>query len=126
MLTTDKLRNIVHRTRAIEGVHSNQVTYHSRLEFLHILAHTCRLKLEYTDCASFLEEFVCLRIINWNVVNINADAMCFEDILQTLLDDSQCFQSQEVHLNQSHTLYHVAIVFRHQYTLARFAIFHCT
>ena len=40
LLTLNELRNIVHRARAIEGVHGYKVFKHSRLQLTQILLHT--------------------------------------------------------------------------------------
>ena len=126
MFAANELWNIVHRSWAIKRVHGNEVAHDGGFELLHVLAHTCRLKLEDTDGASLLEEFVGLRIIFRYVVNIHIYAVAQFDVLQTLFDDSQGLESEEVHLDKTHVLHHVSIVLRNQNTLLRVFIFHRT
>ena len=85
MLTTDELRNIAHRTRTVEGVHSNEVFEHGRLEFAQVFLHTLRFKLEGAHSASLLIELVGLGIVDGNVVEINVDTSCTFDIGTGLL-----------------------------------------
>ena len=89
MFALDELRNIVHRSWTIECVHGDEVTHNGRFELLHVLAHTCRLKLEDTDGAALLEEFVGLCVVFWYVVNIHIYTVAQFDILKALFDDSQ-------------------------------------
>ena len=49
MLTIDKIGDIIHRSRTVEGVHGNQIFECRRLQFTQILLHTGRFKLECTD-----------------------------------------------------------------------------
>ena len=117
MFTTDELRDIVHRTRTVERVHSDEVAHDGRFELLHVLAHTQRLKLEYTYRASLLEQFVGIGIFDGDMVDIHLFASCFLDILEAFLDDSQSLKSQEVHLDQSNTFDHMTVILCHQDTL---------
>ena len=59
VLTGNERRDVVHRTGTIEGVHGNEVLENRGLQLAQILLHTCRLKLERTDGAALLIEFVC-------------------------------------------------------------------
>ena len=117
MFTTNKLRNIIHWTWAVERVHSDEVAHDGRFELLHIFTHTQRLKLEYTYRASLLEQFIGIRILDGDMVDIHLFASCFLDILEAFLDDSQSLKSQEVHLDQSNTFDHMAVILCHQDTL---------
>ena len=81
MFAADKLWNIVHWTWTIQGVHRNQVAHHSWLEFFHILAHTCRLKLEHPHSSSFLEELIGLGIFYGDMVYVNINIVGFFDVL---------------------------------------------
>ena len=110
MFALDELRNIVHRSRTIERVHGNEVTHDGWLELLHVLAHTCRLKLEDTYGSSLLEEFVGLCIVFWHVVNIHIYAVAQFDILEALFDDSQRLESEEVHLDKTDVLHYVTVI----------------
>ena len=117
MFTTNKLRNIIHWTWAVERVHSDEVAHDGRFELLHVLAHTQGLKLEDTNRTSFLEEFVGIGIFDRDMVDIHLFASCFLDILEAFLDDSQSLKSQEVHLDQSNTFDHMTVILCHQDTL---------
>ena len=59
ILTGDERWDVVHRSGTVEGVHGNEVLENRGLQLAQILLHTCRLKLERTDGAALLIEFVC-------------------------------------------------------------------
>ena len=117
MFTTNKLRNIIHWTWAVERVHSDEVAHDRWFQLLHIFTHTQRLKLEDTNRTSFLEEFVGIGIFYGDMVDIHLFASCFLDILEAFLNDSQSLKSQEVHLDQSNTFDHMTVILCHQDTL---------
>ena len=52
MLTVDEVRNIIHRTRTIEGIHGDQIFEGRRLQFAQVLLHSGRFKLECSDGTS--------------------------------------------------------------------------
>ena len=110
ILSADERRNIIHRTRPIEGVHSYKILKDSRFQFPKILLHSRRLKLERTNRSSFLIQFVCQIIVNRNIIEINFVARSLLDNLYGLLQLRQSFQSEEVHLDKSCRLNNVSVV----------------
>ena len=58
------------------------------------------------------------------MVNIDVDASGLLNILQGILDQSQCLQSQEVHLDEANGLDHMAVVLGHHHTFLGLAILH--
>ena len=51
-LSCDEVGDIVHRSRAIQRIHSDQVLKDRRLQFTEVFLHTCRFKLEGTHGTS--------------------------------------------------------------------------
>ena len=110
ILTGDERRNVVHRSRTVEGVHGNEVLEHRRMKLAEVFLHTCRLKLEGTDGAALLIELVSLGVVDGDMVQVNINATCLLDNGAGLFLLRQCLQSQEVHLDESGRLNHVAVV----------------
>ena len=63
-------RDVLHGTRAVKGVHGDEVLKSGGLELAQILLHTCRLELERTDCAAVAIELVGGRVVNVNFVDV--------------------------------------------------------
>ena len=61
MFTINKVRNIIHRTRTVKGIHRNQILKRRRLQLTQVLLHTGRLKLESTDRSSVTVKFISSR-----------------------------------------------------------------
>ena len=80
MLTTDKLRDIAHRTRTVEGVHSDEVLEHSGFQFTQVFLHALRLKLEGTNGTSLLIKFISLGIVDGNGIEVDVNASRTFDI----------------------------------------------
>ena len=80
VLTGDEGRNVIHRSRTIEGVHGNEVLEHRRLQLSQVLLHARRLKLEGTDGTSLLIKLVSQLIVDRNLVEV-------DDIAGGLLDN---------------------------------------
>ena len=110
ILTGDKRRDIVHRAWTIEGVHGDEVFKHGGMKLAEIFLHTCRLKLEGTNGTALLIELVGLGVVDGDMVQVNIDATCLFDNGTGLLLLRQRLQSQEVHLDESGRLNHVAVI----------------
>ena len=110
MLTTDKLRDIAHRTGAIKGVHGNKILKDCGFQFTKILTHTVGLKLESADGTSLLIKLISLGVVDGNRVQIYFNTTGTLDILTSLLQLRECLQAQEVHLDKSRRFYHVTII----------------
>ena len=89
MFTADEIRNIVHRTRAVEGDHSDDIFEDSWLQLLQIAFHTRAFKLENTSGMSVLEEFECEFIIDRNFLNVDYFVSCFTDNTESVLNNGE-------------------------------------
>ena len=49
LFTVDKVGDVVHRSRTIQGIHGNQILERTGFEFAKIFLHTRRFELECTD-----------------------------------------------------------------------------
>ena len=110
MLTVDEIGDIAHRSRTIQGVHSDEVFEDRRLQLAQVFLHTCRLKLERTDGAPLLIEFKGLGVVDGNRVEIDVDASGTLDIQARLFQLRKRLQSQEVHLDQARRFNHVSVI----------------
>ena len=110
MLTTDEGRDILHRSRTVEGIHGDEVFKDRGLEFTQIFPHAVRLKLEGTDSTALLIEFVGLGIIYGDMVKIDVNATGTLDIGTGLLQLREGLQSEEVHLNESSRFNHMTVI----------------
>ena len=80
ILSGDEGRDVVHRTWTIQRIHSDEILEHRRMEFSQILLHTRRLKLEGTNSTSLLIEFIGLRVVNGDMIEVDFYATCTLDI----------------------------------------------
>ena len=71
VFTFDKLRDIFHRTRTIQGVHRNQVLKGRGVKFAEILLHTRRFELEGSDSPTITIKIVSGRILDGDHVNVH-------------------------------------------------------
>ena len=80
LLTLDELRDIIHWSGPIEGIHGDEVANDGRLQFTQIFLHAGGLELEHSHRAAFLEELISQLIVNRNMVDVDIDAACFLDV----------------------------------------------
>ena len=99
MLTLDELRNIIHRSRSIEGIHGDEVSNDGRFEFTQVFLHAGRLKLEDGYCAAFLEQFVGQFVVNRNMIDIYINTAGFLDITQAFFNNRQGDEAEKVHFD---------------------------
>ena len=118
MFTINKVRNIIHRTRTVKGIHRNQVLKRRRLQLTQVLLHTGRLKLESTDRSSVTVKFISSRILDWNGIDIQFHSFTQTNIFDSLLYNRQCFQPQKVHLDQSGIFDHRTFILGNQHLFA--------
>ena len=122
LLAGDEGGDMVHRSGTIEGVHGDEVLEFRRLEFLEILLHTGRLELEGGHGASGTEEVVGQFVVDGNVIDVDHLARRLADVLDRLLDDRECLEAEEVHLDQARFFDHGAFILRHEQRLLRLLI----
>ena len=122
MLTVDKVGDVIHRTRTIQGIHRNQILEGRRLQLTQIFLHTRRLKLERTHGATSTIELICSRVSDVNGVDINLNSLRMLHIGYGILDDGEGLKTQEVHLDKSRILNHSTLILRYEHLLARLLI----
>ena len=99
LLTVDKVGDIIHRSRTVKGIHGNQILERSRLKFTKIFLHTSRFELERTDGSTLTIKAVSSRVVDRYLVYIQDNSFTLLNIFESFLDDGECLQSQEVHLD---------------------------
>ena len=126
VLTVDKVGNVVHRSRTIQGVHGDQVFKLGRLQLLQIFLHTCRFKLECSGCFSGTIQFVCFGIFQADMVDIEDMTGGKPYVFDSFFDDGQGFQSQKVHLDQSGLFNYRTFILGYEHFFAGFLVFRGT
>ena len=101
LLTVDEVGDVVHRSRSVEGVHGNQVLESAGLQLAQVLLHTGRFKLEGSDGTSVAVEFISGRVADGNLVDVEVKSSVLAYVFHGFLEDGQCLQPQEVHLDKS-------------------------
>ena len=117
LLAVDEVGNVVHRTRTVERVHSDEVFKDMRLQFAEVFLHAGGLELERAHGVALTVELVSLLVVDGNVVNINVNAVVLFNHLDGVLDDSEVLEAEEVHFDKSNGFNHVAIVLCNQNVL---------
>ena len=126
VLTINKIRNIIHRSRSIQCIHRNQVLESRRLQFTQILLHPCRFKLECSDSSSVTIQFIGRHILNIDFINIKNNPFTMLDVFNRFLDNGKSLQPQEVHLDQSRIFNNGTFILGHQHLFTGFLIICCT
>ena len=121
VLARHKVRDVFHRTRAVQGVHGDQILKHRRLQRLQVLLHAGRFVLEDADGVAALEQLVRLGVVQWERIWVEVQSVPELDVLHGVLDDREGFQPQEIHLQQPGVLGHrvVELGARHGAVLGR-------
>jgi len=114
VLAGNKVRDVIHRSRTVEGVHGDEVLEHRRLQLTEILLHTRRLELEGSDGLTALIELIGQFVIDRDGIEVNDIARSLLDNLACLLHLGEGLQAQEVHLNQTGGLDDMAVVLRYR------------
>ena len=78
-----------------------------------MLLHTRRLELEYARGKSLTEKLVCLLIVECYIVYVDNLARGVLDVGESIFDNREGCQTQEVHLDKSHTLNVFALELHH-------------
>ena len=89
VLTRNKLRDIVHWSRTVEGVHGNEILEDRGVQLTQIFLHARRLKLERSHRPSLLIELERHLIIYRYGVEVKGEAMRYLDVLHRLLHDRE-------------------------------------
>ena len=122
VFTVDEVRNVIHRSRTVKGVHGNQILKRTGLKLAQVLLHTRRFKLEGSDSSPFTIQAVSRRVVNRHFVNIQYNSLTLTNILNGFLNNRQGLQSQEVHLNQPRIFNHRTFVLGNQHFFSGFLV----
>ncbi len=114
MLTGDKGGDIIHRSRAVERVHGDEILELTRLKLLQVFLHPCRLKLEGAGGLSVAVEAVGGFIFHVYGVDIHLDTAGLLDGGKCIFDDGKGLESKEVHLDQPCLFDHRPFILRDQ------------
>ena len=106
-------RNVVHRTRTIQRIHRDKVLETLRMQLLEPLHHTRGLELEHTLRIAIRINLISLRVVNRNFFNVNVNAESLLDFGKTYLDDCQCLEAEEVHLQHTYVLDERTLILGH-------------
>ena len=122
VFTVDEVRNVVHRSRTVKGVHGNQILKRTGLKLTQVLLHTCRFKLEGSDSPPFTVQAVSRRVVNRYFIDIQYDSLTLTNVLNGLLNNGQGLQAQEVHLNQPRIFNYRTFVLGNQHFFPGFLV----
>ena len=100
VLAVDVGRDVVHRARAVERHHGDDVAEAVGLEPLEALAHPRAFELEHARRIGFREQLVAFRVVERQRGEIDVDAASGLDQLQRLLEHRQRLQSEEVEFDE--------------------------
>jgi len=87
MLALDIDLNKLHRPRAVQGVHGNEILNIVWFQLLQVHTHPFRFKLECTDGLAPLVQLERLFIIQGDLIDIDLDVFTHLDIFNGILDD---------------------------------------
>ena len=113
VLACDEGGYVVHRSRAVEGIHGYEVLEDGGVECPQVFLHSRRFKLESPYGASFLVQLVCRGVVDGYVVEVDVYAPTEFHVLHRLFLLRQCLQSEEVHLYQAGRFDDVSVVLCH-------------
>ena len=114
VLAADVGGNVRHRPRAEEGDHGGQVADFGRLELLDVSAHPRALQLEDAHRVAAAEQLEGLRVIQWQIVDVELDRPMRPYQLDGLRQDCQVDEAQEVELQQAERLAGVHLELGHR------------
>ena len=100
VLSANERWDVFQRSWTVKSVHRNQVSEDGRLQLLQVFLHTCRVELKNINSLPSLEQFVCLHIVQRKCIRVKINPMTVLDIADSILDDGQRFETQEIHLQQ--------------------------
>ena len=110
VLAADKGRDVFHRSRAVEGVHGNEVLEAVGLQGTEVLFHPGGFKLEKPCRLSPGKELEGLRVVQGDFIGIEGEVLGFLDVFQASLDDGKGAQSQKVHFNQADGFHEMPVI----------------
>ena len=122
MLAVDVGRDVVHRARAVERHHGDDVLEAVGLQPLQALAHARAFELEHARRIGLGQQLVALRVIERQRLQVDLDAAPALDELQRFLQHGQRLQAEEVELDEARRLDQLPVVLRDRKVGLRIAI----
>ena len=119
MFALDEMRDVVHRSRAVEGVHGDKVGEDGGLQFTEVFLHSGTFELEDGDGVASAEELEGFGVVKRNMVNVKKFARSLFDVAQGFLNDGERDEAEEVHFDESDLLDDVSVVLRHDDVFVR-------
>ena len=113
-----EVRDIVHRTRAVQGVHRYEVLETLGMQPHKPLLHSLGFKLEYALGVASAVKVVDCRVVYRDGLYVYVHAVILLDHLEAAVYDGEGLEAQEVHLQHSHVLNLGALVLADPYFLA--------
>ena len=98
VFAADIVRDKAHGTRPVEGNAGDEIIHAVRLQLLHEALHAAGFELEDAVVLTGSDQLEDFRVVHFHVVEIDAFSGPGFDEVQSVLDDGQRPQAQEVHL----------------------------
>ena len=112
VLSGDERRDVVHWTRTVKGIHSDEVFEDRGMQLAQVFLHARGFELERSYGAASLIQLVGEGVVDGNRVEVDFLARVMTDILDGFFQNGERFQSEEVHLDESRRFNDVAVVLR--------------
>ena len=112
LLAVDEGRNVVHRARAVERVHCDEVRKPLRLKGDEPLLHAVGFELEQTGRLAASEKLVCLPVVVGDLVGVDVYSVELLDERNALLLDRKGLEAEKVHLEKADRLHEMSVVLR--------------
>ena len=87
VLALDKVGDVVHGARTVEGVHGYEVLEGGGLQLAQVFLHARRLELEGSDGTSLAVKLIRLGVVDGNFLQVDIDAAGAPNVRHGLLED---------------------------------------
>ena len=109
VFAVDEIGNVGQGSRAVQGIHGNEVLEFVRLEFLEVFLHSGGFVLEDPDGFSFLKKSVGQGILQGEILRCRKIRLHIAHQFNGIVDDGQGIEPQKVHFEQSGCFGHLVI-----------------
>ena len=92
------------------------------MQFAEVFLHTCRLELKGSHRQAVAVKLIGCRILNIDFIEVYIDAETVVDVSDSFVEDTQGFQSEEVHLDEACILDNGTFILGAAYLLARLLV----
>ena len=113
------------KVKEYDGLKMEENLHDAVIRTMEMKAETLTFKLEGSDGLTLAVELVCLGVFDGDGVDVDVNAQTLLDIGYGLLNDGECLQTEEVHLDQACVLNHATFILCDQQLLARFLVVGC-